>query len=152
MKKFFLGFKYAASGLSLVIKNEVNFRVHIVMAIYVIFFGIIGRVSSTEFAVLCALIALVMSLELINTALEVTADRITKEKDNAIRKIKDLSAGAVLISAIFAAVAGLHIFLQQQVLDTVFTLFGNEPAVLIGFLISIPIALFFMFYQKKSEQ
>lgn len=151
MKKFLRGFKYATNGIMSVIKSEINFRVHIVMALYVLFFAFIGEVSISEFATLCALIAIVLALELINTALEALCDRITRERDAIIGKVKDLCAGAVLISAIFAATAGLFIFLQENVLTTVFTLFGTSPAVLIGFLISIPIALLFMFAIKKKD-
>ena len=150
MKKFLRGFKFAASGLTAVIKSEVNFRVHTVMAIYVIFFAIIGKVTTAEFATLCGLIGLILSLELINSALEALCDKVTREQDALIGKAKDFAAGAVLISAIFAATAGLYIFLQQHVLDTVFGLFGSSPAVLISFLISIPIALIFIFGIKKD--
>lgn len=152
MKKFLQGFKYAANGITSVIKNEINFRVHIVMALYVLFFAFIGEVSVSEFATLCALIALVLALELINTALEALCDRITREKDAVIGKVKDLCAGAVLISAIFAAIAGLFVFLQEEVLITVFVLFGSSPAILTAFLISIPLALIFIFAIKKPRE
>jgi len=150
MKKFLNGFRFAYHGIASVIKNEVNFRVHTVMAIYVLFFAFIGKVSTAEFAALCGLVALVLSLELVNTALESLCDRVTKETDKVIGKVKDLTAGAVLLSALFAAIGGLFIFLQADVLDTVFGLFGSSPAVLIGFLISIPLALVFIFCAKKD--
>lgn len=152
MKKFLRGFKFAAQGIVSVVKSEINFRVHTVMAIYVIFFAIIGKVSTAEFAALCGLIGLVLALELINTALEALCDKVTREQDKIIGKVKDLTAGAVLITAIFAAIAGLFVFLQERVLDTVFGLFGSSPAVLIGFLISIPIALIFIFAVKKPRE
>ena len=150
MKKFLRGFKFAAKGILSVVKSEVNFRVHTVMAIYVLFFSFIGKVSTAEFAALCALIGLVLALELINTALEALCDKVTKEQDSLIGKTKDLAAGAVLVTAVFAALAGLYVFLQENVLDTVFGLFASSPAVLIGFLISIPIALVFIFCIKKD--
>ncbi len=151
MKKFLLGFKYAGKGIYRIVRNEINFRVHTVMALYVLFFSIIGKVTTAEFAALCALIALVLSLEIINTALEALCDRVTSEQDSIIGKVKDFSASAVLVSAVFSALAGLYIFLQENVLITVFTLFGTHPAVLCGFLISIPIALIFIFAIKKTE-
>ena len=150
MKKFLRGFKFAANGILSVVKSEVNFRVHTVMAIYVLFFSFIGKVSTAEFAALCSLIGLVLALELINTALEALCDKVTKEQDSLIGKTKDLAAGAVLVTAVFAALAGLYVFLQENVLDTVFGLFASSPAVLIGFLISIPIALVFIFCIKKD--
>ena len=152
MKKFLRGFKYAAKGITSVIKSEINFRVHIVMALYVLFFAFIGNVTTPEFAALCALIGLVLSLELVNSALESLCNRVTKEHDEIIGRVKDISAAAVLIAAIFAALAGLFVFLQKRVLDTVFTLFGTSPAVLIDFLISIPIALIFIFAIKKPRE
>jgi hypothetical protein len=58
-------------------------------------------------------IGLVFSMELINSAIENTADFISLEKHDTIRKIKDLSAAAVLISALAALIIGLIIFLPK---------------------------------------
>ena len=132
MRKFLRGFKFAAHGVASVLKNEINFRFHTVMAIYVLFFAYIGKVSTAEFATLCGLIGQVLSLELVNSAIETLCDKITTEQDKLIGKAKDISAGAVLISAIFAAVAGLFIFLQEKVLDTVFVSLLGEGRLLTG--------------------
>ena len=57
--------------------------------------------------------ALVISMELINTAIENMADFISPEHDRRIGKIKDLAAAAVLFSALMALVVGLIIFLPK---------------------------------------
>ena len=55
-----------------------------------------------------------MALEMVNTAIENICDRITKEEDNAIRKIKDISAGAVLTLSICSVIVAMIIFIPKM--------------------------------------
>lgn len=66
-----------------------------------------------EFIVVILCIAMVMAAEMINTAIEQICDRVTRERDAEIKTIKDISAGAVLITAIAAIVCGLIIFVPK---------------------------------------
>jgi diacylglycerol kinase (ATP) len=72
--------------------------------------GIALRVSALEWAVLSLATGAVIAAEGLNTAVEKLADRVTTEREEAIRLLKDVSAGAVLASAIGAAGAALAIF------------------------------------------
>ena len=150
-KKFLRGFRAAGIGLRDIVLSERNFRFHLCMAAYVIFFAIIGHASPAQIAALCACIALVLTAEIINTAIELLCDRVTEEFDEKIGRIKDISAAAVLVCSFLSALGGLFIFLSSDVFFKVFDVFFTYPWVLISFLISIPLALIFIFCIKKSR-
>ena len=110
---FFKGFFYAGRGL-LNALAERNFRFHLCAAATVIFFGAkFYSFRASEWAVLLLTCAAVMSLECVNTALERLCDKVCPEQDDLIRKCKDIAAGAVLIAAIMAAIAGSIIFVPK---------------------------------------
>lgn len=111
-------FSYAFNGLKILIKEEHNARIHLFVAIVVVMAGFVFKISVNEwFAVLFA-IGFVMAIELINTAIENISNIISPEKDDRIKKIKDLSAAAVLISTLTALVIGLIIFIPK-ILDLI---------------------------------
>jgi len=108
-----VGFRYAFNGLKTVIKEEHNARIHLFTACCVLIAGAIFRISTGEWIAVVFCIGLVFALELINSAIENIADFITIERNETIKKVKDLSAGAVLVSAIASAIIGLIIFLPK---------------------------------------
>ena len=79
----------------------------------VIVAGFIFKISVMEWIVCLILFALVISLELINTAIETTVDIAMPEINEKAKYAKDIAAGAVLFSAIIAAIVGLIIFLPK---------------------------------------
>ena len=113
MKKIIKSFKYAFEGIFTGIKEEQNIKKHIAIMILVIIFGIILKISKIEWIICIALFGLVISMEMINTAIENTVDLITKEKNEQAKIAKDVAAGAVLVSAIASAIIGLMIFLPR---------------------------------------
>ncbi len=113
MKRFFKSFDYAFNGILTSIKNERNIKIHIIIMILVIIFGIILKISKTEWIICIILFGLVISMELMNSAVEKTVDFITKEKSKQAKIIKDTAAGAVLVTAIVAAIIGLIIFIPK---------------------------------------
>ena len=82
-------------------------------AIAMLIFGILLKINKAEWIICIALFGLVISMELINTAIENTVDLITKEKNEQAKIAKDVAAGAVLVSAIVAAIIGLMIFVPK---------------------------------------
>ena len=118
MKKFINSFKYAIKGFIHCIKNERNFRIHVIVAILVIGIALFLELSTYEYILILLAVALVLICEMINTAIERTIDAITEcsvdcetEKLDGLRKVaKDVAAGAVLISAWFAVCVGVIIF------------------------------------------
>ena len=113
MKKLIKSFKYAVEGIFTGIKKEQNMKIHIVIMILVIIFGILLKISKIEWIICIALFGLVISMELINTAIENAVDLITKEKNEQAKIAKDVAAGAVLVSAMASAIIGLMIFVPK---------------------------------------
>lgn len=106
-------FRYAFNGVADLVKDEQNFRIHLVILIAVIVAGIIFRISLTEWLAILFVSALVLVSESFNTSLEHLSDAVSHVTDENIRKAKDTAAAAVLISAIAAAVTGLLIFIPE---------------------------------------
>ena len=106
-------FGYAFYGIYSVIKKERNMKIHCGAAILVIIFGIWLSISKAEWIACLIQIALVMSLEMVNTAVESTVDLVTEEKDPRAKLAKDAAAGAVLTAAIFSFFFGGMIFLPK---------------------------------------
>ncbi|MBR7796995.1 diacylglycerol kinase [Agaribacter marinus] len=111
-----IGFSYAWNGIMHVIKHERNFRLHLVSASLVIVAGFICRLSSFEWMFILLAIGLVLTAELINSAMESMMDYLKPDIHPIAKQIKDMAAGAVLISAITAAGIGLIIFAPKLVL------------------------------------
>lgn len=104
-------FRYAFNGLRTLIVGEVNAIIHLIAAIAVTIAGIFFHIELYQWALIVFAVGLVFAMELINTAIERMADFVSPEKKQAIKTIKDLSAAAVLVSAITALVIGLIIFI-----------------------------------------
>lgn len=102
-------FGFAIRGFSETLRREPSMRVHAAAALAVAGMAWWLRVSSVEAAVLLLAIGLVISAEVMNTAVERLADRVCRERDEGIRIAKDAAAGAVLVASVAAAVAGLLI-------------------------------------------
>lgn len=122
MKKELNSFKYALHGLKCAYKSEAHLRFHCLMAIAVIICGFLFHLSLTEWLICLVCISMVITTELINTAIEATVDLATKEQKLLAQKAKDVAAGAVLISALISAVIGLIIFVPKGIywLQTLF--------------------------------
>ncbi len=108
--KWIGSFKNAFRGLNKALQEEPNFRIHLVALIAVCLFGFYFNIMPWEWCVIILASALVISLELVNTAIENLADLVTREQKPLVGKIKDISAAAVLVSAMAAIVLGLIIF------------------------------------------
>lgn len=93
--------------------EEHNARIHLVAAICAVIASIVFEISAFEWIAVIVAIGLVFALELMNSAIERIADFIAPEKNEKIKKIKDLSAAGVLISAITALIVGLIVFLPK---------------------------------------
>ena len=108
--RFFLGFVYAFRGMWEVIKSEQSFRLHLLAFVLVVVAGFHFRIQPMEWISILMISSVVLGLEAINTSLERLCDELTEERRESIRIIKDIAAGAVLISAIGALVIAVIIF------------------------------------------
>jgi diacylglycerol kinase len=113
IKKRIKSFGYAFNGLRIVVKEEHNARIHLFATICVIAAGILFQISIIEWIAIAFAIGFVFSMEIINSAIENIADFISPEKHYMIKKIKDLSAAGVLISAIIALAVGIVVFIPK---------------------------------------
>ena len=113
IKKFVNSFSYPIKGLRYAYKNEQNLAVDVGIALLVIIFGFLFRINKYEWAILVLTIGLVISCELINTAIEAVVDLVTEEYHPLAKVAKDTSAAAVLVFALVAVVVGLIIFIPK---------------------------------------
>ena len=108
----FLSFKYAWAGVRYAFATQRNFRIHTVIGAMAISLGLFLRISAVEMAIVSVTCAIVMVLELLNTAIESLVDLTVKQTYHELAKIaKDCAAGAVLISAIAAVFVAACILL-----------------------------------------
>lgn len=110
IKKLVASFKDAFNGLKVGFKVEQSFRVQVVCAAVVVFLMFYLPLSGLERAILFLAISFVLGLELLNSQLEDILDLMHQEYNVRVKKIKDLSAAAVLVSAMGAFIVGVLIF------------------------------------------
>lgn len=115
MNRFFRSFGFALRGIFSSFSHESNCRVQLVLAIIAVLAGWKLGLSRVEWAIVILCIALVLGMEMVNSAIEKTCDRITREKDDYVRYIKDVAAGAVLWVSTGTAVVGAIIFIPKVV-------------------------------------
>jgi diacylglycerol kinase len=109
-KKFLKSFGFASKGVVNLFKNEQNARFHIITGVFVGVFAYIIGVTRIEATILFFAFVSVLTIEIINTAIEKLLDLIHPESHKTIEYIKDAMAGAVLIASIIAFVVGILIF------------------------------------------
>lgn len=108
-------FGYAFEGIFAGIRGERNMKIHCFAAVCVIVAGVLFHISVTEWCICLVLFGLILSLELVNTAIEAVVDFVTEDKKPLAKLAKDTAAGAVLIAAVMAAMAGLLIFVPKLI-------------------------------------
>lgn len=106
-------FNSALAGLLYVLKKERNFKIHALVAFFVIFAGLFLKLPLPEFLLLLIVISMVMTAELINTVVEIVIDVFIEEYHFEAKKAKDISAAAVLLSAILSVTVGYLIFVKH---------------------------------------
>jgi diacylglycerol kinase len=112
-KSRFRSFRFALNGLLSLLKYEHNSRIHLVAAVVAIVLGVLLKLSSSEWSLLIIIIGAVFITELLNSSIESLADLIHPEHHELIKKAKDYSAAAVLVSALVAVVTGCLIFIPK---------------------------------------
>lgn len=132
--------KFALKGIVYAIKNERNMRIHTVAAIFVLFLSAACGINSIEYAILILTIGLVVICEMFNTVIESFIDLCAKEYNSIAKIAKDMSAGAVMVSAMAAVVVGFIFFGKKEAYTKLWAIFCSSPFVFIFVLI-----LFFLF-------
>lgn len=113
--KFLKSFNNAANGLVLVFKMERNMKIHFAIAGAVMILGLMFDLNKPEFVNLLTAIAIVLFAEMINTAIEYLVDATIKDFNPLAKVVKDIAAGAVLLTAFYAAIVGYLIFYDKLI-------------------------------------
>ena len=104
-------FKNARKGFRLVLKSEMNIRIHVAIATFVVFMALFLKFSAIEFCLLLFVIGLVIVAEMLNTAIEFTLDSIYHNRySRMVGMAKDISAGAVMFASFISVLVGLVLF------------------------------------------
>ena len=110
-RKRIKSFSFAIQGFKTFFQTQHNARIHILATVIVIIVGNVVGLTTSEWCWISLAIALVFITEMLNTAIEFLTDLVSPEYHPLAKKIKDVAAGAVLVSAIFAVVIGIYVFL-----------------------------------------
>jgi len=111
--KLIKSFAFAWQGLRYCFLTQQNFRIHLTVLLMVIVLGGILKINQIEWLIITGCAMLVLSMELLNTAIEKICDLFTKDIHPVIKVIKDIAAAAVLIAAIGSFFCGIIIFFPK---------------------------------------
>jgi diacylglycerol kinase len=104
-------FKNARKGFRIVLKSEMNIRIHVVIALLVLFAAYLLNFSAVEYCILLFAIAIVIVSEMLNTAIEFTLDAVFHNRySRMVGMAKDISAGAVMFASFVSVFVGLILF------------------------------------------
>lgn len=113
MLKHTISFQNAGRGIWTAVTTQLNLRIHFLLGSVALGLAVFLEVSYVELLIIILTIGMVMIAEMINTATEYVCNAITLERNEHIKHAKDIAAGAVLLSAIFATIIGLMIFVPK---------------------------------------
>jgi len=111
MKTFLRSAQFAVQGAVQFFSKQRNAKIQTVMGIIAITLGFIVSISPYQWLLVLFCIGLVISLEMLNSAVEILCDMVTTDFHPKIKIIKDVAAGAVLVASIASLVIGLFIFI-----------------------------------------
>ena len=115
-KRFITSVEFAVTGIRTAFKEERNMRSHTILGILAILVGLFFHLTPFEWLWIFLSIFLVIIVEMINTAFENVVDMVTDKHFHIIgKKIKDMAAGAVLLTSIFAIIVATIIFLPKLI-------------------------------------
>lgn len=107
-----ISFKYAWAGIVYGFRTQRNFRIHVAVCALAIGLSVFLRLETVEISIIAITSGLVLTLELVNTAIESIVDLTVKQSYHELAKIaKDCAAGAVLVSALVALLVAATLLL-----------------------------------------
>ncbi len=116
MKSFFRkrqeSFSFAIQGLKIALRQP-NFKIMICIAVIVMGLAGFWGISREEWLILLLIIGIVLSLKVLNTTVETLLDLVQPQFSPKVKVVKDLVAGAVLISILVSVTTGIIIFLPK---------------------------------------
>ena len=100
----------AWKGLRRAIGTQRNLRFQLAAGTLALGLGFLARLDSVRMAILCLVVALVLVIEMVNTALEALVDQLYPQFNAAAGHVKDVAAGAALVAALGAVAVGIWLF------------------------------------------
>ena len=147
-------FNYAIEGLKHTLRTQRNMRIHLAVGLIVIALGIFFNLDRVDFILLLSAVTLVLVAEMFNTSIELAVDIFTKEFHHMAKMAKDIAAGCVFITAIYAIIVGYLIFFKTVKvinISDVFLKIRQSPwhitALALTLIIGIVIALKTLFHK-----
>jgi diacylglycerol kinase (ATP) len=116
MKKLINSFGYAFKGVAHATATQLNFRIHLGATVLAVLLGWFLNISVSEWLWIALCITLVLVTELFNTMIEALTDLVSPGYNEQAGHVKDMSAGVVVIAALFSLITGLIIFLPKLIL------------------------------------
>ena len=113
--KFSVSVGHAIDGIEYAVNHERNVKIEILFGILVSIAGFLFHISIFEWLVILLTIAMVITLEFINTAIERVVDLVTTDYKELAKSAKDVAAGAVLFMSLFSVIIGMVIFLPKVI-------------------------------------
>jgi diacylglycerol kinase len=107
-------YNHAVNGIKLLFKTQINFVIEVAACLIVVFLGLLFGLNTVEWCFIVISIFFVLISEAINSSLEFLSDKISEESSPIIKKVKDISAGAVLLSVISSIIIGLMVFIPKM--------------------------------------
>ena len=101
--RILFAFQHSGKGFQFLLKNEAAFQQELVLAVLLVPLSFLIKQTLTELLLLLMVLALVLIVEILNTAIETVVDRIGLEHHELSGLAKDLGSAAVLVSLLFAA-------------------------------------------------
>lgn len=111
--KFIQSLQFAIAGIATFFRHEINGQIQLGAAITALILGWVFQIDAMEWLVILLCITTVLTLEMINTAIEKLCDVVHPGYHPQIKIIKDIAAGAVLLAAIGSVAAGAVVFLPR---------------------------------------
>ena len=113
LHKRLMSFVFAVKGIGYTVMTQHNIWIHCFGAICVVVLSILLNLSATEWCIVLFDIGFVICTEIFNTAIEMLVDLVSPLENKKAGIIKDISAGAVLVASIVAAIIGIIIFIPK---------------------------------------
>jgi len=104
IKRLANAFAYSVAGTLAAFKHEDAFRQEVILSIVLIPLAIYLGQTAIEQALMIASILLIIIVELLNSSLEATVDRISVKRHKLSKRAKDIGSAAVFFSLVNAAV------------------------------------------------
>jgi diacylglycerol kinase len=137
-------FSDAFHGIARALGTNVTLRIHFSAALFVLLFGLLGRLETWAWVACFVCFAATLGAEMGNCALEQLANRVSSAWDNQIRDCKDMAAGSVLVTALCSVAVGLAIFLRRPVLARIWAALSAGPYGWVALAALLPLTVMFV--------